>query len=260
LVKIGVFDSGIGGLSILREIIRQLPGGEIIYLADNHNHPYGPRSIDNIYEISHGIVSKFNEQGVKHIVVACNTASGAALHRLRENFPHMKFIGMEPAVKPAAERSISRKVAVLATTATLSALPYAGVVERFAEGVEIYELPCNGLAEAIEKGEGHKVIEPMLRDWLEPVIEAGVDQIALACTHYPLEYELICSIAGEGAAVIDPAPAVVRQLIRVIALDGNYNDNKLKIRLYSSAAPAALKEASAKYLGKSYRVASWDSY
>lgn len=218
---VGVFDSGVGGLSILREIRHQLPHESIVYLADQAWAPYGERSLEAVRVRSFAIVDHLLGRGVKAIVVACNTASAAALHELREAFPTVPFVGMEPAVKPAAEQSGRGVVGVLATSATFQGELYASVVDRHANGVGIVERAGTGLVELIEGGVlAGPELDRVLRTHLEPMIAAGIDTLVLGCTHYPFVADRIRAVLGEGVRLIDPAPAVARQLGRVLASNG----------------------------------------
>lgn len=214
---IGIFDSGVGGLSIMQAIRSQLPDESIIYLADQYHVPYGERSLAEIRQFSTGIVRFFLDQGVKIIVVACNTASAAALFDLRRDFPAIPFVGMEPAVKPAAESTHTGRVGVLATPATFQGKLYASVVERFARDVVLYQDPCPGLVLQIEHGnfDGPETSN-ILEKALLPMLEKGVDSIVLGCTHYPFVIPLIKKIVGENVRVIDPAPAVAKQVERIL--------------------------------------------
>jgi glutamate racemase len=214
---IGIFDSGVGGLSILKAIQNQLPNESILYLADQYHVPYGERSLEEIRKFSTGIVQFFLDQGTKIIVVACNTASAAALHFLRSTFSDIPFVGMEPAVKPAAENTQTRRVGVLATPATFQGALYASVVERFAQDVILYQDTCPGLVQQIEEG---NFDTPETREILEkallPMVGEEVDSIVLGCTHYPLVIPMIKRIVGEKIQVFDPAPAVARQVERLL--------------------------------------------
>ncbi len=150
---LGIFDSGIGGLSVLREVRRQLPGERLLFLADQAHVPYGPRPLEEVRNFAEAISAYLISQGAKLIVVACNAASAAALHHLRQVFPQILFVGMEPAVKPAAEHTHSGVVGVLATPATFQGALYASVLERFARGVTVLQDTCSGLVGQIEAGE-----------------------------------------------------------------------------------------------------------
>ena len=215
---IGVFDSGVGGLSVLREIQRQFPQESLIYLADQQHVPYGPRPLAQVRLFSVAIARFLLDQGAKLIVVACNTASAAALYHLREALPEVPFVGMEPAVKPAAEQTQTGVVGVLATPATFQGRLYASVVERFASGVHLLQDTCPGLVAQIEKGvlQGPKT-RTILEEALTPMLARGIDRVVMGCTHYPFVIPLIQEIVGPEVKVIDPAPAVARQVGRVLA-------------------------------------------
>jgi glutamate racemase len=217
LQPIGVFDSGIGGLTVLRLIHQLLPDEPLLYLADQANVPYGSRSLEEVRRFSVSITRFLIDQGSRLIVVACNTASAAALKHLRKTFPNIPFVGMEPAVKPAAEHSRSRVVGVLATPATFQGELYASVVERFGSGVRLLQHTCPGLVAQIENGaleseETYRILEEALK----PMLEQGIDTVVLGCTHYPFVIPLIQRITGPDVRVIDPAPAVARQVQRLL--------------------------------------------
>jgi len=218
---IGIFDSGVGGLSVLRALRQELPSESILYLADQGHVPYGPRPLQEVRSFAEGITRFLLVHGAKVIVVACNAASAAALHTLRSQFPEVAFVGMEPAVKPAAETTRSGRVGVLATPATFQGLLYASVVERFAQGVVLYQDTCPGLVAQIEAGE---LDAPrtcaILEKALLPMLAQGIDTVVLGCTHYPFVIPLIQSIVGPAIRVIDPAPAVARQARRMLELRG----------------------------------------
>jgi len=215
---VGIFDSGIGGLSVLRAIRAQLPHEQLLYFADQGHVPYGPRDLAEVRQFSEEITRFLLAQGAKMIVVACNTASAAALHYLRETFPHTPFVGMEPAVKPAAEQTNSGVVGVLATPATFQGALYASVVERFASDVTVLQNTCDGLVDEIERGalDGEKARQ-ILTDALDPMLTRGLDTVVLGCTHYPFVIPQIEAICGKDVKVIDPAPAVARQVQRRLA-------------------------------------------
>jgi glutamate racemase len=214
---IGIFDSGVGGLSVLRALRQQLPSERAIYVGDQQHVPYGPRPLVEVRRFSEEITRFLLARGVKLIVVACNTASAAALVHLRKTFRSTPFVGMEPAVKPAAESTLSGVVGVLATPATFQGELYASVVERFADGVEVLRSTCPGLVERIEQGDlSGPGTREILREALLPMIGRGADAIVLACTHFPFVIPLISDISGPDVRVIDPAPAVARQTQRVL--------------------------------------------
>jgi glutamate racemase len=236
---IGIFDSGIGGLSVLRAIRQLLPDESLIYLADQAHVPYGPRPLAEIQGFSVAITHFLLAQDAKMVVVACNTASAAALHYLRAEFPQLAFVGMEPAVKPAAEQTHSGVVGVLATPATFQGALYASVLERFANGVTVLQDTCPGLVGQIERGdlsglETRRILEEALR----PMLAAGADTVVMGCTHYPFVIPLIEQIGGGQLRVIDPAPAVARQAKRVLEARGIQagGNQKAGVRYYTSGA------------------------
>jgi glutamate racemase len=214
---IGIFDSGVGGLSVLREVRSQFPIEDLIYVADQIHVPYGPRSREEVLGFSKGIVRYLIGRGAKLIIVACNTASAVALSQLRKSYPDLPFVGMEPAVKPAAEGTSTGVVGVLATPATFQGDLYATTVEKFAKGVKVLQDTCPGLVGQIEAGRiRHPDTRAILEKALNPMLEQGVDRVVMGCTHYPFVIPLIKEILGEGVQVIDPAPAVARQAGRLL--------------------------------------------
>lgn len=217
---IGIFDSGIGGLSVTSTIRQALPTERLLYFGDGAHVPYGSRSLEEVREFSLAITDALLEQGSKVIVIACNTASAAALRTLRERHPDVPFVGMEPAVKPAVEHTRTGVVGVIATVATFQSELYATIVERFAHDVEVLHQPCPGLVKQIEGGEfDTETTETMLRGWLEPLVARNIDALVLGCTHYPIVRPLIERIVGPNVRVIDPAPAIARQVQRVLQRD-----------------------------------------
>ena len=214
---IGIFDSGVGGLSVVSAVREVLPSESLIYLADQAHVPYGPRSLEQVRAFSEGITRYLLAQHAKLIVVACNTASAAALHHLRQVFPQVPIVGMEPAVKPAAERTKSGVVGVLATPATFQGELFASVVERFANGVTVLQDTCPGLVMEIDAGHLDTPKVRTILEWaLKPMLAQGIDTVVLGCTHFPFVIPTIESIVGPGVRVIDPAPAVARQVERLL--------------------------------------------
>jgi glutamate racemase len=254
---LGVFDSGVGGLSVLRAIRRLMPEESVLYLADQGHVPYGPRPLEQVRDFSEAITSFLFEQGAKLIVVACNTASAAALHYLRDQFPDILFVGMEPAVKPAAEKTRSGMVGVLATPATFQGALYASVLERFANGVQVLQHTCPGLVGQIESGDldGDKT-RVILESALRPMLGRGIDTVVLGCTHYPFVIPLIEEIVGESVRVIDPAPAVAKQAKRLLEAGGMKKSvgEHAKVRFYTSGDSASFGIGLRKLLGESGSV------
>ena len=225
---IGIFDSGVGGLSVLRAIRAPLgvPHADLLYFGDNAHIPYGPRPLAEVREFSAAITRFLRAQGAQVIVVACNTASAAALKYLRQTFPAVPFVGMEPAVKPAAEQTQTGVVGVLATPATFQGELFNSVVERFAQSVTVLKQVCPGLVEQIETGKmDTPETEELLRGWVEPMLAQNIDALVLGCTHYPFVIPLLEKICGPAVRVIDPAPAVARQVERVLLNHFRHNEN-----------------------------------
>jgi glutamate racemase len=254
---IGVFDSGVGGLSVLRAMRTLMPNENMIYLGDQGHVPYGPRPMEEIQKFSEGITNFLLKQNSKLIVVACNTASAAALTYLRKQFPEVTFVGMEPAVKPAAETTRTGKVGVLATPATFQGALYASVVERFGAGVELFQNTCPGLVGQIEKGElTSQATRSILADALEPMLEKNIDTVVLGCTHYPFVIPLIEQIVGKNVRVIDPAPSVARQAKRLLETAGALNPSGKPgvVRFLTSGDPASMKSLLPLLLGSQGEV------
>ncbi len=236
---IGVFDSGVGGLSVLREIRRELPHEDLLYVADSGHAPYGDKSAQLIKARAIAIVKFLVSQHAKAIVVACNTATGVAIETLRAKFP-VPIIAMEPAVKPAAAHTQSRVIGVLATSGTLVSNNFAKLQARFGADVNILVQACPGLVEQVESGDlsGDKT-RALIEQYVLPLLAQKADTIVLGCTHYPFLAPLIQEIAGPTVAIIDPAAAIARELRRRLA-----SANLLSIenragteRFWTSAAP-----------------------
>jgi glutamate racemase len=218
-VIVGVFDSGVGGLSVLRELRVALPHEQMIYVADSKYVPYGSKPPELIRERSSAIVRFLVEQ--RHstaVVVACNTATTHAVDLLRRQFDALPIVGMEPAIKPAARATRSRVVGILATDATLAGERVANLIERNAEGIEVVTQPCPGLVEQVEQGDlaGPRTIE-LLRRYTRPLLERGADSLVLGCTHYNFLQDAIRHVVGPSVTLFDSAAAVARQTARVLA-------------------------------------------
>jgi glutamate racemase len=213
---IGIFDSGVGGLSVMREIRQVLPGEELIYFADSGHCPYGTKTREEIQRLSHKIADFLLRQGAKLIVVACNTASVTSLAYLRATFP-VPFVGMVPAVKPAASRSKSRRVGIMATDATFQGSIFYDLVQRFAADSQVVRQVCPGLVPAVEKGEvDTPETKKLLEEYTAPLIAANVDTVVLGCTHYVFLRPAIEEMLGPDVMVIDSGSAVARQVARVL--------------------------------------------
>ncbi len=256
LSPIGLFDSGVGGLSVWQAVARLLPYESTVYFADSAHCPYGPRSANEINTLSAAITRFLLQQECKLIVVACNTASAAALERLRAEFT-APMVGMEPAVKPAAQATRTGHVGVLATVGTLQGNLFKNTTRHHANGAQVHEQVGEGLVELVEAGQfDSPAAERLLRCYLEPLLAAGVDQIALGCTHYPLLLPLIERIVGQRATVIDPALAVARQVQRVLAAHhlAAPNTNHPGHTFYTTGQPQVLQSLATTLSGREVEI------
>jgi len=217
---VGVFDSGVGGLSVLRAIRAELPLEDLMYVADSACAPYGDRSAAFVTERVTGLTRFLVDQGAKAVVVACNTATAVAVKVLRSRF-QIPIVAIEPAVKPAASRTRTRVVGVLATTGTLSSPNMGKLLASYGSEVEFLVQPCPGLADKVEKGElTSEETRTLVRRYVRPLTDKGADILVLGCTHYPFLSQLIQEVAGPGVDVIDPATAVARELRRRLEAGG----------------------------------------
>ena len=244
---IGIFDSGVGGLSVFREIRKLLPEEGYIYYSDNAHCPYGEKSVEYIIDRAREITDFLIGKGADIIVVACNTATAAAIATLRNEFP-VKFIGMEPAVKPAVKSTKTGVIGVLATAGTLKADKYLHTREKFSEGIKIVEHIGQGFVELVEKGclAGEEA-ESIVTASLKPLLDEGADRIVLGCTHYPFLTGTIAKIAAalypeREIEIIDPAPAVARHLMDIMKTEALIHNEGFSIELYSSGDDSILNE------------------
>ena len=209
---LGVFDSGLGGISVLHEIRRVLPAEDVLYYADSAYCPYGLRTPDEIRERSRLITGHLIERGAKAVVVACNTASAMAIGHLREAFPHTPIVGLEPAVKPAVALTRTANVGVLATPRTVAGERLRWLIETHAGGVRVHSVAAPGLVELVEAGVlSGPAVTAALQPLLDPMLEAGVDVVVLGCTHYPFLREAISAYLGAGVRVIDSGVAIANR-------------------------------------------------
>lgn len=243
MAVIGIFDSGSGGLSVYRELVKLLPAERYIYYSDAANCPYGEKSPLFIRRRARFITEFLLDKGADVIVVACNTATAAAISELRAQYPDVPFVGMEPAVKPAALGTKSGVIGVLATAGTLRASKYLNTRGLYEGDVRVVEHVGQGFVELVENGvlDGPEA-ENTVRASLQPLLDEGADVIVLGCTHYPFLRPLIERIAGPGVEVIDPAPAVARQTLRILEKHGvPVGEGPFSVELHSSGNPEALK-------------------
>ncbi len=214
---IGIFDSGVGGLSVWQELVKVLPLEPIVYLADTAHCPYGPRPETEIIALCEKNVEFLLSHQCKLIVVACNTATAAAIDTLRSKYD-IPFVGMEPAIKPAALHSKTGKVGVLATQGTVQGKLFQSTSNKFASHVEVMVKIGHGLVEVVEAGKADTAeAETLLRKYIEPMLEKGVDHLVLGCTHYPFLRSVIGRITGDKVTIVDPAGAVALQTQRVLS-------------------------------------------
>lgn len=253
---IGVFDSGVGGLSVLREIRHQFPGEDLLYVADSGHAPYGDQPSRFIATRAAAIVDFFLEMRVKAVVVACNTVTGVAIEKLRARYP-LPMIAMEPAIKPAAQSTRSGVIGVLATTRTLSSANVSRLLALHGKDLHVLLQPCPGLVEQVENGELlGSVPAAMVARYVAPLVEKNVDTLVLGCTHYPFLSPLIRDIAGPDVAVIDPAAAIARELGRRLAASGLLSTPRRSgtERFWSSGRPERANVVMAKLWGKEVSV------
>lgn len=215
---VGVFDSGVGGLSVLGEIERLLPDESLLYVADTGHMPYGEKSPEFIRERCVQVAQFFREQDAKALVLACNTATVAAVADLRQRYPDWPIVGMEPAVKPAAAATRSGIVGVLATTGTLRSAKFVALLDRFANEVQVITQPCPGLVELIETGDLYSPeLRLLLQGYVQPLLAAGCDTLILGCTHYPFLKPLLATLVPADVVLVDTGAAVARQLQRLLS-------------------------------------------
>lgn len=212
---IGVFDSGVGGLSVLREIRRALPAEALCYVADSGHAPYGDKNASYIEARSRHIIGFLRQQGAKAVVVACNTVTGLVIEHLRAAFPALPIVAIEPAVKPAAQATRSGIVGVLATRQTVASPGLARLVRAHANGRQLLLQACPGWVERVERGDLDSAeTRAAVAQYVQPLLDQGADTLVLGCTHYPFLAPLVRSLAGDQVQVLDPAPAVARELAR----------------------------------------------
>ena len=240
---IGVYDSGEGGKSVLQELVRLMPWEDYIYYGDKAFCPYGPKSPEFITQRACAVTDYLISRGCELIVVACNTATAAAISVLRAEYPDVPFIGMEPAVKPAALGTRSGVIGVLATAGTLKGSKYLNTRGLYEDNVRIVEHVGQGFVELVENGilDGPEA-ESVVRASLQPLLDQGADTIVLGCTHYPFLQPVIQRLAGPDVRVIDPAPAVARQTLRILEQKGiPTGEGPFGTDLYFSGEPDSLR-------------------
>lgn len=241
---IGIFDSGVGGLTVWKELVNSLPNESIIYYADNNNCPYGPKSKEEIIELSSRVVDFLITKKCKTIIVACNTATAAAIEYLRSNYP-IPLIGIEPAVKPAALNSKTKSIAILATEGTFNGKLYLETSQKYAKDIELNVKVGDKLVDIVENGlVDDAETENHLSQLVEPLIEKNIDHLVLGCTHYPFLTEKLKKVLPDNVEIVDPAPAVVKQTSRVLEQLSliNTENTSPTYEFYSSGETKILKQ------------------
>jgi glutamate racemase len=248
---VGIFDSGIGGLSVAREIRRALPHEHLLYVADSAYVPYGDRTVDEVRARTLAAGHHLEQLGAKLLVLACNTASGAALELMRERLS-IPVVGLEPAVKPAVAASRNGRVGVMATTGTLRSERYARLVQAYGNGAQVIAQPCVGLADAIEDGHlDDDVLHALLPGYTEPLKAAGVDTVVLGCTHYPFVREQIAAALGPEVRIVESGPAIARQTERVLRERGSLESGGPgSLRILTTGDPAEVAAIAARIWGE----------
>jgi glutamate racemase len=236
-MNIGVFDSGIGGLWILKYLEETLPGYNFIYYADQEHLPYGTKEPKEIIKFSSDVVDFLLEKDCKLIVIACNTATSAAIKTLREQY-NVPFVGIEPAIKPASELSNTKHIGVLATKVTAEGQKLQESIEHYAHDVEVHTVIGYGLVELVEEGKADSdEAEMLLREYLTPLLQKTIDQLVLGCTHYAFLINRIKKIVGDKVNIIDPAPAVVKRVEQLVKENNiSPSDNKKEPEIFTSGS------------------------
>jgi glutamate racemase len=250
---IGFFDSGVGGLSVLKEAIKLLPRENFIYFGDSKNAPYGSKTVEEVKMLSFHAADFLLKKGVKAIVVACNTATSAAIEDLRETYPQMPIIGIEPALKPAVELQRRGKILIMATPVTLAESKFSNLMKSFEKTSDIVPLPCPGLADLIENGniDGEE-IEFYLNNRLNNYISSDIASVVLGCTHYPFVKSKLSSIIGSEVPIIDGSCGTAKHLRRLL-LQNSLMSERIqigKIHIYNSLDSKDIIELSYRLLNK----------
>jgi glutamate racemase len=253
--RLGVFDSGLGGLSILKAVRHLLPEADLLYVADSGHAPYGEKTDEYVAQRSARITRFLLDQAADVIVVACNTATAAAVHELRARWPDLPVVGIEPGVKPAVHHSHNKRVGVLATPITLASAKYADLIRRHGQQAHIVPQPCPGLAREIERGDlDSPALRQLIAQFTGPLLAAQVDTVALGCTHYPLIEPLFRAALGPEVRIIDNSEAVARQVRHqahevMKKRQGAPRSTTGAVGLWSSGDPQHLHQMAWRWLG-----------
>ena len=215
---VGVFDSGVGGISVLQELIKVMPNENYIYLGDSKHAPYGTKPLEMVRQLTFENVRMLLDQGAKGLVVACNTATSAAVRLMRGMYPELPIVGIEPALKPAALQKEHPRVLVMATPMTVQQDKFRQLMARYEEKAEIYPLPCPGLMEFIEAGDlESERLHDFLQQLLAPYLDKDLDSVVLGCTHYPFARKMIRRILGDTVTIFDGGEGTAREMRRRLA-------------------------------------------
>ena len=232
---IGLFDSGVGGISVLRHMLRLMPEERYLYMGDSANAPYGTKTKEQVRQLSFAVAEKLIDRGIKALVVACNTATSAAINDLRSAYPDLIVVGIEPALKLAADRFPKGNLGVMATPMTLREEKFDLLLHRFDSQCRVSKIPAPGLVELIEQGRGNSAeAEILLRSLLKDYI-GNIDALVLGCTHYPFAAEAISRVLGEQVALLDGGDGTARETKRRLALAGLLNDGPGEILIENSS-------------------------
>lgn len=248
--RVGLLDSGVGGLSILKEVEKLMPMESFLFVADQKHVPYGKKSPEELEELTSKIVSFLVLQNVKLVVVACNTATVYAINYLRKNFS-LPIVGVVPVVKKLAEVTKTKKVGILATPATSSSPYLEELINNFCQGIEVFNVGGTGLEEMVEEGDlESKEVQETLIKFLKPMVRENIDALALGCTHYPFLRDKIEKVVGVGVAVLDSGGAVARQVQRILENNDALANERIEDYYYTTADSKRFASVAQKLLGK----------
>ena len=247
---IGLFDSGVGGISVLRHMLRLMPDERYLYMGDSANAPYGTKTKEQVRQLSFAVAEKLIARGIKALVVACNTATSAAINDLRSAYPDLIVVGIEPALKLAADRFPKGNLGVMATPMTLREEKFDLLLHRFDSQCRVSKIPAPGLVELIEQGRGNSAeAEILLRSLLKDYI-GNIDALVLGCTHYPFAAEAISRVLGEQVALLDGGDGTARETKRRLAQAGLLNDGRGEIVIENSSADPKIIELAYRLLNE----------
>ena len=250
---IGIFDSGVGGLSIYKEIVRELPLESTIYIADSKNIPYGTKTPKEIHKLARKLVQFLLKKNVKLIVVACNTITVSSLDKLRREFPQIPIVGTVPVIKTASKSSKDKKIGILSTVRTAESQYQKNLIKKFARGNKVLNIGTDKLVPLIESGRN---VDLVLKEELKPFINSQVDVLALGCTHFPLIKNKIQGILGSKVLILDSGPAIARQVRRVLTNNNILSSSKKDYIFYTTGDNTSFNKIfkSIGYNGKARKV------